>query len=106
MILKKWSKWKTEKCSKKVRTTLAMTMERKQKEFFIYVVLRAGKFFKVFFCRKNIVVVLRDYPYRDVIKLLLRSSICPGKIIFLVELFISFMTCDELHGVQDGLVTF
>ena len=58
-----------------------------------------------FFCRKKIVVVLRDYPYR-VIKLLLRFSICPGKIIFLVEFFISFMTCDELQGVQDGLDTF
>ena len=42
---------------------------------YIYVVLRAGKFFKVFvFLQKKFVVVLRDYPYR-VIKLLLRFSI-------------------------------
>ena len=73
---------------------------------YIYVVLGAGKFFKVFvFLQKKFVVVLRDYPYR-VIKLLLRFSICPGKIIFLVEFCISFMTCDELQGVQDGLETF
>ena len=42
---------------------------------YIYVVLGAGKFFKVFvFLQKKFVVVLRDYPYR-VIKLLLRFSI-------------------------------
>ena len=75
---------------------------KEQKEFFIYVVLRAGKFFKVFFCRKKI-VVLRDYPYH-VIKLLLRFSICPGKIIFLVEFCISFVTCNDVMLKHDPLI--
>ena len=61
---------------------------------------KSRKVFQSFcFLQKKFVVVLRDYPYR-VIKLLLRFSICPGKIIFLVGFCISFMTCDELQGVQ------